>query len=154
MKKIDPIIRFWSHVNKNGPIPEHRKELGQCWLWTASLDGRGYGQIGVDKKMLRAHRFAYTILKGKIPPSKKLDHLCRNRICVNPSHLEPKSNRDNILAEGSLSNPRLNILKTHCPKQHPYSGKNLGVISTSKHRYCKTCNREKVLRYYYERRQK
>src|ERR1035437_6508103 len=83
-----PEERFWFYVNKDGP--------GGCWLWTAST-ACGYGQIKVGKKVVRVHRFAYQLLVGDIPDGLQLDHLCRVLICCNPAHLEPVTNRENVL---------------------------------------------------------
>jgi hypothetical protein len=86
--------RFWSKVNKDGPIPAHAPELGQCWIWTASCTKDGYGEFRHDGGKL-AHRYAYRLLVGAIPPLRVLDHLCRVRCCVNPHHLEPVTRRMN-----------------------------------------------------------
>lgn len=82
--------RFWEKVDKNA--------ANGCWLWTASLDTKGYGQIGIsyDRKK-RAHVVSYVWSKGEVPEGKEIDHLCRNRACVNPEHLEAVSHRENCL---------------------------------------------------------
>lgn len=91
--------RFWAKVNRNGPIPEHRPNLGPCWQWTASIKKNGYGQFNADghNRIVRAHRYAYEAMNGPIPAGYDLDHLCRNRACVNPAHLEPVTRRVNLL---------------------------------------------------------
>jgi hypothetical protein len=90
--------RFWAHVDKNGPIPEHRPELGPCWVWTGYVDKRtGYGQFGGKEGTRLPHRIAYEYLIGPIPKGLHVDHLCSNRVCVNAeSHLEPVTPRQNI----------------------------------------------------------
>lgn len=89
--------RFWSKVAKTET----------CWLWTASLDGSGYGQfftrVEGQRKSNRAHRLAYELVVGPIPEGLVLDHLCRNPKCVNPEHLEPVTDRENILRGTGLS---------------------------------------------------
>lgn len=84
--------RFMAKVDRS---PEHNG----CWLWTAVIDHGGYGRIKLSRarKMAGAHRVAYELFKGQIPDGLDLDHLCRNRRCVNPEHLEPVSRRENAL---------------------------------------------------------
>lgn len=82
--------RFWEKVNKNGPIPEARPDLGPCWLWTASLNPQGYGKLSVSGESVGAHLWAYRRFVGTIPEGFHVDHLCRVRRCVNyERHLEP-----------------------------------------------------------------
>ena len=87
--------RFWDKVNKNGPIPAHRPELGPCWVWTGARTGRGYGQFNIgsrtddSRRHVMAHRFAYELLIVAIPEELESDHLCRNRPCIRPFHIEP-----------------------------------------------------------------
>jgi len=92
-----------------------------CWIWMASKDKDGYGKFSINKKSIRSHRFAYELLIGKIPEGMYIDHLCRVRHCVNPIHLEPVTNKENIFRGETGS---LNAKKTTCPKGHNYSGKN------------------------------
>lgn len=80
------IERFWSRVDKSGP----------CWLWTGSRTTAGYGNLGIEGQTHYAHRLAYALVVGPIPARRVLDHLCRVRHCVNPAHLEPVTDRENI----------------------------------------------------------
>jgi DNA-binding transcriptional ArsR family regulator len=91
----DPVEALRARTNRSGPIPEARPELGPCWLWTGSHNGK-YGKLSVDKRLMYAHRFAYEVHKGAIPDGHVIDHLCRVRLCVNPDHLEPVTNAENI----------------------------------------------------------
>lgn len=113
-----------------------------CWLWTASCDGKGYGQlsntVGATPQHLRAHRVAYEIHKGLIPDGMTLDHLCRVRSCVNPDHLEPVTRKENILR--GVAPSALNAVKTHCPHGHPYNKVNT-YITTVGGKDCRACGR-------------
>src|SRR6266576_3456485 len=99
--------RFWAKVDRRGSE--------ECWPWQANR-GRGYGNVWIAGRMYRAHRVAYELLIGPIPEGLTLDHLCRNRGCVNPAHLEPVTSRENTLrGEGISAN---NARKTHCKHGH------------------------------------
>ncbi|MBO0884191.1 MAG: HNH endonuclease [Mycobacterium sp.] len=87
-----------------------------------------------------AHVFAYELLVGPIPTGMQLDHLCRNRSCVNPDHLEPVSQRVNLLR--GATQPAFNTAKTHCPQGHPYEGDNL-AFNRDGSRFCRTCSRDR-----------
>ena len=86
--------RFWAKV-RIGSIPALRPELGPCWEWTARRNNKGYGMFGVGSrtdgsaKIVSAHKLAYETLIGPIPNHLESDHLCRNRGCVRPGHIEP-----------------------------------------------------------------
>jgi hypothetical protein len=115
-------------------------EVGDCWHWTAGKHN-GYGQFslgGRKGRMYYAHRVAYEWLVGPIPEGLQLDHLCRNRACVNPDHLEPVSQQENILrGEGGQNH----AVKTHCPQGHEYAGDNL-YVRPDGGRQCRACTRE------------
>src|SRR5258708_38793327 len=88
--------RFWPKVNKEGPVPAHRPELGPCWVWQAALNNKGYGMFSrapVPGKrtapLVLAHRWAYEQMTGPVPDGLELDHLCRIPACRNPYHAEP-----------------------------------------------------------------
>lgn len=78
-------VAFWSRTLR-----------GQgCWEWQGLKNAKGYGELFVEKKHLKAHRVAYELLVGPIPEGLTIDHLCRNTGCVNPEHLEPVTNQEN-----------------------------------------------------------
>ena len=145
--------RFWSKVDKNGPMPIGRQELGPCWVWTAALS-KGYGRFWIgsrpDRVCKQAHRLAYEQIVAHVPEWLDLDHLCRNRCCVNPSHLEPVTRSINLKRgnAGHLARTQ-QLAKTHCPQGHPYSGDNL-IINNRGARICRKC-RSGIDRRYRER---
>ena len=123
--------RFWDKVEKTS----------NCWNWTASVDTNGYGQFISAGRNCRAHRVAFELLKESIPTEKQLDHLCRNKRCVNPDHLEIVTGRVNVLRGTGVT--ARNAQKTHCPKGHPYSERNTYHYPNPKkrNRGCHECRR-------------
>jgi len=133
---VPPETRFWRYVEKSD---------NGCWLWSGSLNKHGYGQLyagmvdGHRVPPLLAHRLSYQINTGTIPEGLDLDHLCRVRRCVNPSHLEPVTRRDNLLRGEGFS--AINTKKDHCPRNHPYDESNTSITKNGWRR-CKTCHRD------------
>ncbi len=127
-RRIIPVEqRFWEKVEKTKT----------CWNWTSAFNQKGYGVFNLNGKAVKAHRFAYELLKSKIPKGLTLDHICRNRGCVNPNHLECLTHKENILKGIGLS--AINARKTHCDSGHPLTGKNL--YFKSGRRFCRECRR-------------
>ncbi len=106
-----------------------------CWEWAAALDGQGYSQISRAGRPVKGYRVAYELLVGPIPDGLVLDHLCMNRGCVRPSHLEPVTHAENI-RRGYAAKPRAQ--KSCCKRGHPYSGENTMNRSNGT-RECRTC---------------
>jgi hypothetical protein len=131
---MNPIIeRFWSKVDKNGPVPAHRPELGPCWSWVGSKNTEGYGNFWIGGRCEKAHRFAYKLLVGWFDPKLDVDHLCYNTSCINPDHLEPVTHHENVLR----SRPRK--VAKRCKRGHDLDDDNVGWHHGR--RYCRTCNR-------------
>lgn len=111
-----------------------------CWLWMGSLNRNGYGRTTRtnSRTSVVAHRYVYELVIGPIPDGLQLDHLCRVRNCVNPEHVEPVTQRTNLLRGETITARSAAV--THCPSGHPYSGRNLRV-SREGYRYCRECRR-------------
>lgn len=135
---IDPMERFVENIDvlPNG-----------CWQWNKSLVTFGYGNFSVRGTLFLAHRFAYMIFRGEIPIDKQLDHLCRNRGCVNPEHLEPVTSKENVLRGVGLT--ARHAKKVLCLKGHPLSGKNLYTRIDRTGRECRACRAKASMRYYF-----
>ena len=150
--------RFWSKVDRNGPAPKDRPDLGACWLWIGGDNGAGFGILGVgsrtdnSRRKIYAHRLSYELRNGEIPTKLELDHICRMPRCVNPDHLEPVTHKENVRRGLAMTvNGHRQKAKTHCPKGHPYAGNNLKITSCGG-RYCWTCKKEKARLAYIRKR--
>lgn len=108
-----------------------------CWEWTGHIKPNGYGQVTVRGRKFNAHRFAYEAMVGPIPSGLVIDHLCRNRRCLRPEHLDPVTQRTNVLrGEGPAAH---NARRSHCVQGHPFDDANTYVRS-DRSRSCRACN--------------
>jgi hypothetical protein len=148
----DDEARLWSKVDKGAPE--------ECWPWTGPTKrSRGYGILSragqQGQTSHAAHRFAYELLVGPIPPGLEIDHVCHDpavckltddcphRRCCNPAHLKPATCRDNTLRSNAAS--AKNAVKTHCPQDHEYDEEN--TYWHRNKRYCRKCRREQDRRW-------
>lgn len=92
----DDLTRFWSYVDRDGPVAPFVEHLGNCWLWTGLTDDKGYGHARVEGRNIGAHVWAWRLLVGPVPNGLELDHLCRVTGCVRVTHLEPVAKAENV----------------------------------------------------------
>lgn len=131
--------RFWSKVVVN---QEKIFDGRPCWEWTGAIS-RGYGIFrgqGKGGRAYKAHRWAYEYLVGPIPEGLESDHLCRNRRCVNPWHIEPVTRRVNVLRGSGVSSQ--NAAKLFCKNGHPLTGQNVYIRPNNGSRMCRACGTE------------
>lgn len=135
----DPhVVRFWSKVDC--------REDDACWPWTGARGygpDSGYGYAQWHGRSIGAHRVAALVAGKTAGSGQVIDHLCRNRLCVNPAHLEVVSPKENTLrGEGPTA---LNARKTECVRGHPFSGRNL-IRRPNGQRDCRACKEMRRLR--------
>lgn len=109
-----------------------RDPESDCWEWTAGRNNYGYGSVSMNSKSTLAHRVVYELLVGPIPQGLQIDHLCRNRGCVNPDHLEPVTQWENMQRG-------LSATWTHCPWGHEYTEANTYRRPGRETRLCRIC---------------
>lgn len=132
--KLDIIDRFFSHVEKTEA----------CWLWIGYRNRQGYGRFGVGSRVVYAHRWLYEQSIGPVPSGLDLDHLCRQKACVNPAHLEPVTRGENLRRGDG---PRLRAAhfaaRRHCKRGHELTPENT-YRDAKGHRVCRACVRLKT----------
>lgn len=109
---------------------------GECWEWQGYKNADGYGKFQYCQKDYSVHNFMWECVYGPVPEGLELDHLCRNRACGNPIHLEAVTHLENI--RRGIYNNHHNSAKTHCPKGHEYSKENT-YIAPNGFRQCREC---------------
>jgi hypothetical protein len=144
--RVSPIERFVNFIKV--------KEFG-CWEWQGSLT-KGYGKFWNGDKWCNAYKWAYEYFnQTKVPKELVCDHLCRNRSCVNPDHIELVTNAENIRRGNTGINQRL---VTHCPHGHEYTPENTYIKNRlhprKKGRGCRICARALCLRSYYRKQER
>lgn len=128
------------YTRRGAPLIERIEEriarTDGCWFWLGPLNADGYGSITVKGKLVGAHRASYVAYVGEIPTGLVIDHLCRNRACVNPGHLEAVTHTENVRRGDSA------VRGTHCGSGHEYTPENIRWI-----RQCVACHKQARVRY-------
>lgn len=124
--------RFWAKVRPAGAL--------ECWEWTGGRN-KGYGQVRLDGRIHRAHRVAWTLLRGEIPDNLTIEHECRNPSCVNPWHMDLWP-----LSKNSAGAINQNVNRTHCKRGHEFTLENTALKSPqaegrAARRKCRECAR-------------
>jgi hypothetical protein len=141
MMEESQVTRFWSKVDQKG----------ECWAWKGAkgFDGYGHFWLGMEEHrktghfLIQAHRYAFLLIRGSIPDNLTLDHLCRNRSCVNPKHLEPVTQRENVMRGEGLT--AIQSKQTLCHKGHQFNDENTYIWHGMRH--CRACGRERQAAY-------
>ncbi len=127
-RTVPDAVRFWSRI----------KKTEDCWLWLGSKNRDGYGLFSLNGEKIRVHRITWTLKNGEIPEGLVSDHLCKNRACVNPDHIEMVTNGENVLRGESLS--AKNKRKVKCQHGHDFDF----IRTFDGARVCRTCERARA----------
>lgn len=133
MSKDERVV-FWSKVERRG--------AHECWPWLGSINEQGYGQVSINRITWRAHRLAVRLDGRKIPPAMVVDHICRNRSCVNPGHLRVVTPKENTLENSEHWSAKY-AARDHCSKGHKYTPETSFVKQRGhrSYRVCRICQR-------------
>ena len=137
----------WNKEHGHGPeaiFEEYAEKGDDCWRWKGHVRPDGYAVFVSERKHFYAHRFSWELYNQQsIPVGFQVDHLCRNRSCVNPLHMQLVTLKQNVLS--GIGKSAQNARKSHCPQGHPYSKENTYYSKGS--RYCRECGRQRCREY-------
>jgi hypothetical protein len=126
-----PESRIWQYIDQSG----------DCWIWTGSKMPRArcpYGMFCIERgRPGMVHKWLYEYVYGPVAHGMELDHLCRQSLCVNPTHLEPVSHRENVRRGASM------IKRSHCKRGHSFSLSNTLLYASpsgGQRQQCRECN--------------
>lgn len=133
------------HLTEQPHFTRIDRTQNDCWVWTGNKTRlvNGYGRVRVRMRQILAHRYFYELWCGPVQEGYELDHLCRNRLCVNPLHLEPVTKQVNVRRGLSIAGD--NFRKATCVNGHPLTDDNL-LQRKDSYRACKECKRLDSLR--------
>jgi hypothetical protein len=136
------LLPRWQRTRDGARLSRHIRFGNGCWQWTGHKNHGGYGTTSLGAiRHTPAHRAVYLLAIGPVGAELVLDHLCRNRACVNPAHLEPVTNKINLMRGETL--PARYAARTHCNKGHPFSEANTATrAARGGSRKCRTCENQ------------
>lgn len=145
------LTQSWDPSRARYFVRHVRTDDNGCWTWTGGKTWDGYGLFNIPTRgTVKAHRFAYEAINGSIPDGLEIDHLCRNRACVRPSHLEAVTRRINLLRGNTIQ--AAYAARTHCNHGHPFDDAN--TVIEAGWRRCRTCKRAANAQYDRKRQRK
>jgi hypothetical protein len=119
--------------------------MTDCWIWSGRTH-YGYGRVNYKRKLWQAHRLFYTLFVGHIHQGHEIDHVCHNRACVNPEHLEQVTHTENMIRASGFAG--INASKKECVRGHPLRGDNV-YSYTTKQRLCRECQKIRGREWYW-----